>query len=120
MIIANQHLETLTVNPVKEINRMAPLKKVVYNDTIRIENLDVYIEDQHILKDINLAIPEKSITCIIGPSGCGKTTFLKTLNRMHVSMSSIPVRKWGCWLSVHALSQCRYLTMLLTAREFME
>jgi phosphate transport system ATP-binding protein len=43
----------------------------------------VYIEDQHILKDINLTIPEKSITCIIGPSGCGKSTFLKTLNRMH-------------------------------------
>jgi phosphate transport system ATP-binding protein len=83
MIIANQHLETLTVDPVKELNRMTPLKKVVYNNTIRIENLDVFIEDQHILKDISLAIPEKSITCIIGPSGCGKTTFLKTLNRMH-------------------------------------
>lgn len=53
------------------------------NHTLRVENLDVYIEDQHILKDINLSIPEKSITCIIGPSGCGKSTFLKTLNRMH-------------------------------------
>ena len=51
--------------------------------TLRVENLDVYIENQHILKDINLTIPEKSITCIIGPSGCGKSTFLKTLNRMH-------------------------------------
>lgn len=51
--------------------------------TIRIENLDVHIGDQHILKDVNLTIPEKSITCIIGPSGCGKSTFLKTLNRMH-------------------------------------
>ena len=48
-----------------------------------IENLNVYIEKQHILQDINLTIPEKSITCIIGPSGCGKSTLLKTLNRMH-------------------------------------
>jgi phosphate transport system ATP-binding protein len=83
MIFASQHLETLTVNPVKELSRTVLLKKVMNDHTIRIENLDVYIEDQHILKDINLAIPEKSITCIIGPSGCGKTTFLKTLNRMH-------------------------------------
>ncbi len=83
MIIANQHLETLTVNPAMEIDRTYPLRKVMNDHAIKVENLDVYIEDQHILKDINLSIPEKSITCIIGPSGCGKTTFLKTLNRMH-------------------------------------
>jgi phosphate transport system ATP-binding protein len=59
------------------------LRKVPASHTINIKNLDVYIEDQHILQDINLTIPEKSITCIIGPSGCGKSTFLKTLNRMH-------------------------------------
>ena len=34
------------------------------------------------LKDINIDIPEHSITALIGPSGCGKSTFLKTLNRM--------------------------------------
>lgn len=65
------------------MNNAIPLKKLVTNQSIRIENLDVYIEDQHILNDINLTIPEKNITCIIGPSGCGKSTFLKTLNRMH-------------------------------------
>jgi phosphate transport system ATP-binding protein len=92
MILANQHLETLTIDPIKELSRSAPLKKVMNNHTIRIENLDVYIEDQHILKDINLAIPEKSITCIIGPSGCGKTTFLKTLNRMHDEMPEVKIR----------------------------
>jgi len=60
-----------------------PLRKIFPAHSIRIENLDVYIEKQHILKDINLSIPENSITCIIGPSGCGKSTLLKTLNRMH-------------------------------------
>jgi phosphate transport system ATP-binding protein len=59
------------------------LRKVFENHSITIENLNVYIEKNHILKDINLTIPEKSITCIIGPSGCGKSTLLKTLNRMH-------------------------------------
>ena len=35
------------------------------------------------LKNINIEIPEHSITALIGPSGCGKSTFLKTLNRMN-------------------------------------
>jgi phosphate transport system ATP-binding protein len=83
MISLDQQIETLTVSPVMTTDRTTQLKKVIKNHTLRVENLDVYIEDQHILKDINLSIPEKSITCIIGPSGCGKSTFLKTLNRMH-------------------------------------
>ncbi|MGD0754939.1 MAG: phosphate ABC transporter ATP-binding protein [Bacteroidales bacterium] len=83
MISANQILQKSNHNSFIEMNNAIPLKKLVTNQSIRIENLDVYIEDQHILNDINLTIPEKNITCIIGPSGCGKSTFLKTLNRMH-------------------------------------
>jgi phosphate transport system ATP-binding protein len=83
MITATRRIETIADRPVREIEKTIRLKKVMQNQSIRIENLDVYFGDQHILKDINLAIPEKSITCIIGPSGCGKSTFLKTLNRMH-------------------------------------
>jgi phosphate transport system ATP-binding protein len=81
--MTNHQLAFIPVNPVMETKDSIQLKKVISRQTIRIENLDVYIQDQHILKDINLSIPEKSITCIIGPSGCGKSTFLKTLNRMH-------------------------------------
>jgi phosphate transport system ATP-binding protein len=83
MITANQILIKSNHNSFIEMNNEITFKKLVTNQSIRIENLDVYIEDQHILKDINLTIPERSITCIIGPSGCGKSTFLKTLNRMH-------------------------------------
>lgn len=50
--------------------------------TIDIEKLDVYIQDNHILKNISLKLYDKKITCIIGPSGCGKTTLLKSINRM--------------------------------------
>jgi phosphate transport system ATP-binding protein len=64
-------------------NNIQAQLKVVGEPAVRIEKLNVYIENQHILKDIDLSIPEKSITCVIGPSGCGKSTFLKTLNRMH-------------------------------------
>jgi phosphate transport system ATP-binding protein len=70
-------------NTFMDTEEQSPLTKLINSQSIRIENLDVYIENHHILKNINLTIPEKSITCIIGPSGCGKSTFLKTLNRMH-------------------------------------
>jgi len=66
MITANQILQKSNHNSFIEMNNAIPLKKLITNQSIRIENLDVYIEDQHILNDINLTIPEKSITCIIG------------------------------------------------------
>lgn len=49
---------------------------------ISIENLNLYIGKKHILKNINVKIPEKKLTVILGPSGCGKTTLLKSLNRL--------------------------------------
>lgn len=49
---------------------------------LQIKDLNVYIDEKQILKNINLEIPNNSITSIIGPSGCGKTTLLKTLNRL--------------------------------------
>lgn len=48
-----------------------------------IENLDLYYGDFKALKNINLALKERTITAFIGPSGCGKSTLLKTLNRMN-------------------------------------
>ena len=49
---------------------------------ISVQDFNVYIENQHILKDININIPNKKVTSIIGPSGCGKTTLLKSFNRL--------------------------------------
>ena len=43
------------------------------------------------LKNINIDIPEHSITALIGPSGCGKSTFLKTLNRMNDLIPSVRI-----------------------------
>ena len=74
---------TKSHDPIPQEIKESKLLKVESKHTISVENLDVYIHDNHILKNINLTIPENSITCIIGPSGCGKSTFLKTLNRMH-------------------------------------
>jgi phosphate transport system ATP-binding protein len=82
-MITNQILEKSLWNPDIEMKETTIVKKVMNNHTIKIEDLNVYIDNQHILKNVSLNIPEKSITCIIGPSGCGKSTLLKTLNRMH-------------------------------------
>ncbi len=48
-----------------------------------IKNVDLYYDQFHALKNINLEIPEKEIVAFIGPSGCGKSTLLKSLNRMN-------------------------------------
>ena len=60
---------------------------------ISVRNLNVYLTKNHILKNVNLDIPDKAITCIIGPSGCGKTTLLKTFNRL--LQNSLDVRIEG-------------------------
>lgn len=48
-----------------------------------VKDLCLWYGKSQALKNINMEIPEKSITALIGPSGCGKSTFLKTLNRMN-------------------------------------
>ena len=47
--------------------------------------------DHQALHNVNIDIPEKSITAFIGPSGCGKSTFLKTLNRMNDLITSVKI-----------------------------
>ncbi|QNL50197.1 phosphate ABC transporter ATP-binding protein [Olivibacter sp. SDN3] len=49
---------------------------------ISVKDLNVHIGGNHLLKNININIPDKSVTSIIGPSGCGKTTLLKSFNRL--------------------------------------
>ena len=50
---------------------------------ISVKEMCLWYGDHQALKNVNIEIPEKSITAFIGPSGCGKSTFLKTLNRMN-------------------------------------
>ncbi len=39
--------------------------------------------EKQALYEIDITIPERSITALIGPSGCGKSTFLRSINRMN-------------------------------------
>ena len=52
------------------------------SEIITVKDLCLWYGSHKALKDININIPDQSITALIGPSGCGKSTFLKTLNRM--------------------------------------
>ena len=53
------------------------------NSILSVQDLCLWYGSHQALKDINIEIPEKSITALIGPSGCGKSTFLKALDRMN-------------------------------------
>ena len=53
------------------------------SNIITVKDLCLWYGSHKALKDININIPDQSITALIGPSGCGKSTFLKTLNRMN-------------------------------------
>ena len=58
---------------------------------ITVKDLCLWYGTTQALKNINIEIPERSITALIGPSGCGKSTFLKTLNRMNDLIPSVRI-----------------------------
>lgn len=61
------------------------------NSILSVQDLCLWYGSHQALKDINIEIPEKSITALIGPSGCGKSTFLKTLDRMNDLISDVKI-----------------------------
>lgn len=46
---------------------------------LKIQNLNVYYGESHILRDVDLTVPEGKMVCLIGRNGVGKTTLLKTI-----------------------------------------
>lgn len=72
-------IRNINFEEIRDINA----EEIPNKDTIiSAEKLCLWYGKQQALKDISIAVPERSITALIGPSGCGKSTFLKTLNRM--------------------------------------
>jgi phosphate transport system ATP-binding protein len=64
---------------------------------ITVNDLCLWYGNAQALKNINMEIPEKSITALIGPSGCGKSTFLKTLNRMNDLIPEVKITGKVCY-----------------------
>jgi polar amino acid transport system ATP-binding protein len=54
---------------------------------IRTEHLHKYFGALHVLGDVNLAVEQGEVVCIIGPSGAGKSTLLRTLNQLETIYS---------------------------------
>lgn len=46
---------------------------------LKISNLNVYYGESHILRNVDLNVPEGQMICLIGRNGVGKTTLLKTI-----------------------------------------
>lgn len=61
------------------------------SEILTASKLCLYYGENQALKNINVAIPENSITAFIGPSGCGKSTFLRTLNRMNDLIPNVKI-----------------------------
>jgi cystine transport system ATP-binding protein len=51
---------------------------------IELSHIEKRFGDAVILKDINLRIPEGSVTALIGPSGGGKSTLLRCINLLEI------------------------------------
>ena len=47
---------------------------------IESKNINVWINNYHVLKDVSFSINEPDIVLLVGPSGSGKSTLLKTLS----------------------------------------
>ena len=47
--------------------------------SVNYEHVDKKFGDNHVLKDLNLAITDKEFLVLVGPSGCGKSTALRCL-----------------------------------------
>ncbi len=46
---------------------------------LQISDLNVYYGESHILRNVDMSVPQGQMICLIGRNGVGKTTLLKTL-----------------------------------------
>src|SRR2546428_12189531 len=51
---------------------------------VRIEGLHKWFGTHHVLKGIDLAMPQGDVMVVIGPSGSGKSTLLRCVNLLEV------------------------------------
>jgi urea transport system ATP-binding protein len=56
-----------------------PAQNTARQSVLKVSNLNVYYGESHILRNVDLSIPQGEMVCLIGRNGVGKTTLLKTI-----------------------------------------
>jgi cystine transport system ATP-binding protein len=54
---------------------------------ITLEHINKSFGDNHVLKDVSIAVPEGGVTALIGASGSGKSTLLRCVNLLEIPQS---------------------------------
>ncbi len=72
----------MEINLPEKLPWRRPGRKSGQRAKLSVKNLNFYYGNYQALKNINIDIPENTVTAFIGPSGCGKSTLLRTFNRM--------------------------------------
>ncbi|MCT9097506.1 amino acid ABC transporter ATP-binding protein [Haloarchaeobius sp. HME9146] len=49
---------------------------------VEFDGVNKYFGENHVLKDVDLAVEEREVVVVIGPSGSGKSTLLRCTNRL--------------------------------------
>ncbi|MEP0957262.1 urea ABC transporter ATP-binding subunit UrtE [Leptolyngbya sp. FACHB-1515] len=57
----------------------APLEARSTQPMLQVSGLNVFYGESHILRNVDLTVPQGQMVCLIGRNGVGKTTLLKTI-----------------------------------------
>ena len=67
---------------------------------IRLDRVNKWFRDNHVLRDVSLAVDSGEVVCVIGPSGSGKSTMLRCINHLEaiqsgtISINGVPVYRY--------------------------
>jgi phosphate transport system ATP-binding protein len=80
--LRDRHLDRPAARP-REASPATEASPAPLSAALDVSGLNAWFGNNHVLKDIGVSVPERSVTAIIGPSGCGKSTLIRCINRMH-------------------------------------
>lgn len=81
------------------------------NSVLTIKDLSFRYEEQTVLENIHLVVPQGSFLAIVGPNGSGKTTLLKSilglvkLQKGSIQLFGTPISKFKDWPKIGFVSQ---------------
>src|SRR4051794_21840501 len=78
------------------------------NLIIKVEKLNKYFGDLHVLKDIDMTVSKGEVVVLIGASGSGKSTLLRCINFLEVKDSgTITLNRENIEPHTHNLNKVR-------------